>query len=249
MKRYPVKLLLAVLLATAARGQPVPNLLPDGTYAHPEGANVRVVSIGQAGVILEIKAPGPVPLWREEYQVEDGHLTYSSTLLPVVVGTDPTTIEWRRREAEASAPVSAMGPRIDTHRPQPRKTLQDPVRPAVFGESTLRRSTLGPTGFDARWSNYGEYLRQMIETVQIEWDRVLETGRSFPPRGKVTIKFRLDSNGRIAAILGHTSTSNERGLEACLSGLTNRAPYGEWTPEMISALGTSQDLAFVFSYE
>jgi hypothetical protein len=149
-------------------------------------------------------------------------------------------------------PVTAAtgtAPAIDPHHPQPRKTLQQHVRPAIFTENKFGTSNIGPTAVDARWSNYGEYLQRLIESVQIEWDKILETGHTYPPSGTVSVKFRLDSQGRIAAILDHNSTTDEHGTAACMAAITNRAPYGQWTPDMIALLGDSQDMTFTFYYE
>src|SRR5580698_10420713 len=62
---------------------------------------------------------------------------------------------------------------IDPRHPQPRKTLQQHVRHAMTTENKFGTSNIGPTAVDARWSNYGEYLQRLIESVQIEWDKIL----------------------------------------------------------------------------
>jgi hypothetical protein len=153
-------------------------------------------------------------------------------------------------DAPQVANASGTAPRIDPRHPQPRKVLQPQVRPAVFTENKFGTSNIGPTAVDARWNNYGEYLQRLIESVQIEWDKILETGRTYPPGGTtVTVTFRLDSKGRVAAILDHTSTSSEQGLQACMAAITNRSPYGEWTADMIALLGESQDMTFTFFYQ
>ncbi len=146
--------------------------------------------------------------------------------------------------------ASGTTARIDPHHPQPRKVLAIHSRPAIFTENKFGTSNIGPTAVDARWNNYAEYLQRLIESVQIEWDRLLEGGRAWPPQGTtVSVKFRLDSKGRVSEILDVTSTSSEQGRIACVTAITDRSPYGEWTPDMIALMGDSQDMTFTFYYQ
>jgi hypothetical protein len=40
---------------------------------------------------------------------------------------------------------------------------------------------IGPAAVDVRWSDYGDYLELMIESVQIEWERILIANRIHLP--------------------------------------------------------------------
>jgi hypothetical protein len=141
-------------------------------------------------------------------------------------------------------------PRIDPRHPQPRKTLQQHVRPAIFTENKFGTQNIGAMAVDARWSSYGEYLQRLIESVQIEWDKILEASQAYPPSGTVvSVKFTLDAKGKIAAIIEVGGTSDEHGRAACVAAITNRAPYGEWPADMIALLGQSQDMTFTFYYQ
>lgn len=152
-------------------------------------------------------------------------------------------------DATAVPFANTTTPDIDPLHPQPRRTLAQHVRPAIFAENKVGTSNIGLTAIDARWSSYGEYLQRLIETIQIEWYRVLGATDVQPPVGTtVTVKFRMDSRGRITEILKVDSTSSEQGKDACLSAITNRSPYGPWTQDMIATLGNSQDLTFTFYY-
>lgn len=154
------------------------------------------------------------------------------------------------KDAPPVANANGTAPQIDPRHPQPRKTLAQHVRPAIFTENKFGTSNIGPTAVDARWSNYGEYLQRLIESVQIEWDRILESSRTYPPSGStVTVKFKLDSKGRVAEIIDVTSSSSEQGKDSCVSAITNRSPYGEWTADMIALLGDAQDMTFTFYYQ
>jgi len=140
---------------------------------------------------------------------------------------------------------------IDPKKPRPRPSLEHiQVRPAVFEDNPIGTSNMGVSGIDARWSNYGAYLQKLINAVQEQWDRILIESRTNPPPGsQVSVRFRLDSKGLVAEVLDVQSTSSEQGKDACVSAITSRAPYGDWTDDMIAMLGSSQELTFTFLYQ
>ncbi|MDO8544596.1 MAG: hypothetical protein Q7S40_29495 [Opitutaceae bacterium] len=148
--------------------------------------------------------------------------------------------------------MTATQPAIDPQRPRPRPTItkQPQVRPAVLAENRFGTSNIGNIAVDARWSNYGSYLQRMIDTVQIEWERILITRKTYPPSGTtVTVKFVLDSEGRIARIIDVHNQSTESAAAACVSGITERAPYGPWSSDMKAMLGDQQEMTFTFYYQ
>jgi len=142
-------------------------------------------------------------------------------------------------------------PAIDPKHPRARPELQQThTRPAIFEDNQFGTSNIGPIAYNAKWSSYGAYLHKMMEAIQIQWERILIESRTEPPSGSmVTVKFTLDSKGRITEILDVESTSSEQGKASCVSAITNTAPYGDWSDDMIAVLGSSQDLTFRFYYE
>jgi hypothetical protein len=148
--------------------------------------------------------------------------------------------------------ATAVQPSVDPLRPQPRPQLasQPNNRPALFAENKFGTSNMGPVAYDAKWSSYGQYLKRLIETVDIQWNEVLRSSGAFPPSGSdVTVTFVLDSAGRIARIVKVESTSNDVGSRACVSAITDRAPYGAWSDDMKAVLGEEQQLTFRFFYQ
>jgi hypothetical protein len=111
-------------------------------------------------------------------------------------------------------------------------------------------SNIGPTAIDARWSQYAEYIQKLIETVQIQWERILENSHVSPPSGtEVKIRFRLDgAEGAVTEIIESKSTGGTQAERACQSAITARSPYGKWTDDMIAVLGQSQEMTFTFYY-
>jgi hypothetical protein len=147
---------------------------------------------------------------------------------------------------------TAAMPAIDPRRPRPRPMIvkQQQVRPAILSENKLGTTNIGPTAIDARWSNYGAYLQRMIDTVQIQWERIIIEQRANAVGGsQVSVKFVMDSEGKIAKIVKVDSTANETASRACISAITDRAPYGPWTDDMRAVLGEQQEMTFTFYYQ
>jgi hypothetical protein len=148
--------------------------------------------------------------------------------------------------------ATASQPAIDPRHPRPRPmvTKQIQVRPAILAENKFGTSNVGLIGYDAKWSSYGEYLRRLIDTVQIQWERILLESKVYPPSGStVTVKFVLDSEGKIARIVNVDNHSTEQAARACVSGITDRAPYGAWSDDMKAVLGEEQEMTFTFYYQ
>jgi len=161
-----------------------------------------------------------------------------------------------RIEGAPNVPViegaTAMQPAIDRNNPRPRPQITQTVkaRPAILAENRFGTKNIGPTAVDARWSNYGAYLQRMIDTVQIQWERILIEWRANPASNStVTIKFVMDDQGRIAEIVNVDSTANDTASRACVSAITDRAPYGVWTDDMKAVLGAKQEMTFTFHYQ
>ncbi|MSU24449.1 MAG: hypothetical protein EXS32_11570 [Opitutus sp.] len=141
---------------------------------------------------------------------------------------------------------------IDAQHPRPRPMVvqQQKTRPAIFAENKFGTANIGPTAVDAKWSNYGAYLQRMIDTVQTQWDKLLNASKVYPASGStVTVKFVMDSAGKIARIVNVDSTANDAASRACMSAITDRAPYGAWTDDMKAMLGEQQEMTFTFYYQ
>lgn len=148
--------------------------------------------------------------------------------------------------------ATAMQPMIDPKRPRPRPQVvsQQQVRPAILAENKFGTTNIGPVAYDTKWNEYGSYLSRLIESVQFQWERLLITGKIYPPSGTtVTVKFVLNDEGKIADILKVDNHSTDHGAKACVSAIIDPAPYGVWSSDMKAALGNQQELTFTFYYQ
>ncbi len=170
--------------------------------------------------------------------------------------TEDATDVAERVEGQKNVPLiqGATGTRpvVDPQRPRPRPQIvrQQQVRPAIFTENKLGTKNIGPAAYDARWSNYGQYLQRMIESVQIQWERILIESRVYPTSGtSVSVKFRINTKGEIYEIVSVEGTAGKQAEKACISAITSRSPYGTWTEDMVAVLGESQEMTFNFFYQ
>lgn len=122
------------------------------------------------------------------------------------------------------------------------------ARPAIL-ERHVGSTNIGNVAVDAKWGSYGAYLQRFIDTVQIQWERImLERGN--PAVGSVvTVKLIMNDEGKITRIVKVDSTANDSASRACVSAITDRAPYGPWTDDMRTALGKQQEITFSFFYQ
>lgn len=142
---------------------------------------------------------------------------------------------------------------VDAAHPKQRPTLAPNVvkaRPSPLKNSEFGTDNIGAISYDAKWSSYGQYLQKFIDTVQVQWERILYQSNIYPSEGtKVTVVFRMNSDGKIYEIVKVEGSGGRAAQDACVSGITARDPYGLWTDDMISVLGKSQEFTFTFTYE
>lgn len=131
--------------------------------------------------------------------------------------------------------------------PKPRPRLTQ-ARQNVLQNRLSGTSNIGILGIDARWSEYGEYMQELIEIVQRSWYAILENSKIAPKSGThVIVTFRLNSSGEVT-IQSVEETAGKPGAYACQSAITERQPYRKWTDQMIAVLGNEQSITFSFYY-
>jgi hypothetical protein len=165
----------------------------------------------------------------------------------------PERIEGAPNATETEGQANAQ-PAIDPLRPRPRPMIvkQQQVRPAILAENKFGTQNVGLTAIDARWSNYGAYLQRMIDTVQIQWERLILSMSAMPAGGStVSVKFVMNDEGKITSIkqVESSASASETAQRSCVSAITDRAPYGPWTDDMKAVLGAQQEMTFTFHYQ
>ncbi|HYD85585.1 MAG TPA: hypothetical protein VEA63_16070, partial [Opitutus sp.] len=194
-----------------------------------------------------------IPLSGVEKSQGENESTFGSNIAKFEQGS-PDVKEYVEGQKDAPLIQGATGsqPRIDPKRPRPRPQVvkQQQVRPAIFQENKFGTKNIGLAAWDAKWSNYGQYLQKLIDTVQIQWERILIESRVYPVNGtSVKVVFVLNAEGAVARIVSVDGTAGNQAEKACASAITSRSPYGPWTEDMIAILGQEQELTFNFFYQ
>jgi hypothetical protein len=123
-------------------------------------------------------------------------------------------------------------------------------RSSILTNRATGVTNLGIVGMDARWSEYGDYLNRLIETVQAQWYKILEVQQGSPPRGShVVVTFRINSKGETEIVKVEDADAGRQGVLSCENAITYPQPYGKWSDAMIAVLGESQELTFAFYYQ
>jgi hypothetical protein len=184
----------------------------------------------------------------------DNPTGYGTTVAPAAPGASavPERVEGLADAKNDTGSRSGLYYKVDAKRPQARAKLPTALaraRSSPLVERALGTDNIGAVAYNAKWSSYGEYLQKLIETVDVQWQRILNQSDVYPPAGtKVTVVFRLDSKGEIAEILNVTGGGGRSAQDACVSAIVARAPYGNWSADMIGVLGESQEITFSFFY-
>ena len=140
---------------------------------------------------------------------------------------------------------------IDPHHPRARPQIVKSIqaRPAIFAENKVGTQNTGLIGVSAEFSNYGAYLQKMVEIVQVQFDRLNDESRIYPPSGSIVIvKFILNDQGQIARIISVENKATDAAARLCTSAITIPSPYGPWTDDMKAMLGKEQELTYEFFY-
>ena len=154
-------------------------------------------------------------------------------------------------KTDTGVPKSVYYNQVDAKHPQQRPTLSPDVvkaRPTPLANREFGTENIGAVAYNAKWSAYGEYMQKFIESVDIQWQRIVEQSNVYPVAGtKVVVKFRINSKGEIAEV-EPKSSGGRAAIASCVSAIVFRKSYGVWSDDMIAVLGESQEITFTFLY-
>ena len=108
----------------------------------------------------------------------------------------------------------------------------------------------GNVSLDVQGSPFGDYDWRLISAVQNCWDSLLES-RQFAGEqtGKVTIRFKLNSDGTISQLNETQSTVDSVLSLLCRMAIEHPAPYEPWPTDMRHKIGENyRELTFTFYY-
>lgn len=131
--------------------------------------------------------------------------------------------------------------------PKPRPRLSS-VRSTVLANRITGTSNVGVVGIDARWSEYGDYEAELIETIDREWHGILEESNlHYKANSKVGVTFTINSKGEVQ-VTAVENFADDVAVGQCKSAITNPQPYRKWTDQMIAVMGHEQSITIEFYY-
>lgn len=151
------------------------------------------------------------------------------------------------RSAQGTAGGVGVATEAAARAPAPRPRVSH-ARPTILTNRVTGTHNVGALGIDARWSEYGDYMNELIAIVDAQWRNLLAARSAWPPAGThAVIKFKLNSEG-LTEIVSVEETCGTVGTQISLSAIRDREPYRKWTPQMIAVLGNEQTLEFGFYF-
>jgi hypothetical protein len=184
---------------------------------------------------------------KTEGKSEDGIATN------VAKATTPTThadqlVEGAHDAKDPTGGLIAVD-QVSKAQPKARPRLTAP-RSTILTNRATGTTNVGILGIDARWSEYGEYMHELLEIVQTQWYHILEESKVAPQRGThVVITFKINSKGETEIIKVEDADAGKVGVFACQNAITYPQPYRKWTEQMITVLGDEQQITLAFYYQ
>lgn len=227
-------------------GQSAPSSLPQVAPSPPsKSTEPEQAAPEEPAKLQEIPRPGPSAVSGD-----------NPAGLATTAGTDPGSSDTKIDGVADGRPDGYALLRgmvkVDRNKPQSRPelaTIRGTARPAPLLKNSIGTKNIGAIGYDAKWSDYGAYLQKLIETVDAQWQRQILMSRIYPvPGTKIVVVFILNKHGAIDRIVKVGGSDDQTAGSLCVSAITERAPYGEWSEDMIGVLGESQEITFSFFY-
>jgi hypothetical protein len=106
------------------------------------------------------------------------------------------------------------------------------------------------SSLDARATAFGAYDAAIVRAVQNRWYGLLENRSWAADRtGKVSLKFRLNSDGTVTEMAFLENTVDLALGMLCQSAISDSAPFGAWPSDMRREIGANfREVTFTFYY-
>ena len=215
--------------------------------------------------INEERARAPVAL---EDEAIDEESPLSIPEIPEEVPEDEEALEVVESEEDAledrtkidDGVVQDERPYTPPQEAQPQPNPED--RPARLPQPRVRYANTGPlknhmagvsqiaqmAQYSAEFSEFGDYLERMFETIEIEWHNLLSQQRLAERRSRVSIAFLINEDGEIVDWEIVQTTSTLQAQVICAAAINNRAPFGEWSRDMKTTLNDPERIIVNFLF-
>lgn len=157
----------------------------------------------------------------------------------------------RRQQEQQPAkqrPAQEASQAVQSGQPLPRPRVAPQVIRGPLRNSPKGVARTGAISIDANFSEFGDYLQRVFETIGLRWDELNATGSVSETQSRIAIQFEINKNGQIQNLEVVASNAGRAAELRCLDAIQSPAPYYPWTPDMMRVLGDSQPVRVTFFY-
>ena len=233
--------------------------------ANPETANENAPKINGSQTVVPKTENVPKPIKAQE-------ATPKTETKPQVTRLEPAMPAPQPRLAQNETTETPQTPG-ETDRPAPKPVVapattappQPPPRPRTLKQALAQRDQIPgqamrqdggvarramSSSLDVKATPFGEYDRAIIEAVSQRWYDLLDSRRFAQDRtGKVTLRFKLKSDGTIIEMQTTDNNVGELLGYLCQEAIEEAAPFAKWPPDMVRMIGANyREITFTFYY-
>jgi hypothetical protein len=139
---------------------------------------------------------------------------------------------------------------------KPQQQPRPKLSPELIQGPLMRTSTsaprIGTIAIESRLHPHGVYIQKMLKAIEEQWHQLALGSIRFMQKdrlpGALTFRFTLLSTGRIKNLSRMDSEGASLAAELCRQAIASRAPFGNWTEDMISDFGKFDEITIGFRY-
>ena len=135
---------------------------------------------------------------------------------------------------------------------QPRPKLSPELIHGPLKKTSTTAPRVGTIAIESRLHPYGVYLQKMLKAIEEQWHQLAIGSIRFMQKDRLprtlTFRFTLLSTGKIINLSRLDSEGASLPAELCRQAIASRAPFGNWTEDMISSFGKFDEITISFRY-
>ncbi len=214
-----------------------PNLIPPPLQSIPEFIDDQIINDNGIDTYLD-------PYDKSTDQIvktknKDKNLT-----------TNPLSDSFLSQMKKMRKPEIQQSKNKNLNTPQPRPQLKNKILSGPLKKTYSGVPGTGQFAINSKLSDYGEYLSRLYEVIGTQWTKLAThvALSSSEVSSQVIIEFILTSSGQVKKLDVIHTTAGQAGTLICKDAVKSRAPFGNWTSDMLNALGDEQLLRVTFIY-
>lgn len=163
------------------------------------------------------------------------------------------TVALNREESQNDLPLIRPNQPRSKAKQQTRPKLSPDLIQGPLMKTLSNAPRIGTVAIESRLHPYGVYLQKMLKAIEEQWHQLAFGSMRFIQKdrlpGKLTLRFTLLSTGRIKDLTRLDSEGASLASELCRQAIASRAPFGNWSEDMVSDFGKFDEITISFTYQ